>query len=65
MENIKNWYKSKTILALLPIVLYYITKFTGVEITESDLLPLFEAGTTIALWVIAIYGRFKANRKVK
>ncbi len=61
----KLWYKSKTILALLPIVLYYITKFTGVEISESELMPLFEAGTTVVLWAIAIYGRFVAKKEVK
>jgi hypothetical protein len=49
MENTKLWYKSKTLLALLPIVLYYITKLTGVEISESELMPLFEAGTTTVL----------------
>lgn len=61
----KRWYKSKTVLALLPIILYYLSKISGVEITESEITPLFEAGTTVVLWVLAIYWRFKAKWPLK
>ena len=65
MKIQKNWYKSKTVLALLPVALYYIAKFTGVEIPESEVMHLLEAGTTVALVAGWIYGRFKAKSQIK
>ncbi len=65
MTKNKGRFRSKTVLALLPVALYYVAKFTGVEIPESDVIQLLETGTTFVLVAMWIYGRFKANTKIK
>jgi len=65
MKDTKLRYKSKTLLALLPILLFYITKISWVELPESEVMTLLESWTTFALTAYAIYGRFTADKKIK
>ncbi len=65
MKLTKEWYKSRTIIVLLPMVLYYVAKFTGLDIPETEMTTILESGTTMALTIIAIRGRFKARKELR
>ncbi len=65
MKINKSWYKSKTVLAGVWLATYFIAKFLGVEIPETEVFAILEQGTTFILSVMVIYGRFTANSKLK
>lgn len=61
----KDWYKSKTIVVLLPMVLYHVAKLSWIEVPETEVFAALESWTSFAIAAIAIYGRFGAKTQIK
>lgn len=64
----KKWYESKTIIGVLVVVLSQICGLWGYNVDEQaqkDLVEVFSVLGTGVGSLIALYGRVKADKKIK
>jgi hypothetical protein len=67
MDNVKNWYQSKTVWGALVAIFASLSQALGIEIDASGQTELAENLMALAGAVgglIALYGRFSAEKKV-
>lgn len=64
MKFTKNWYQSKTIVAVVWLLLLLAKDYAGIEISESEVFAIFEEATKVILAVVAIYGRIVAETEI-
>jgi len=64
MKLAKEWYKSQTIVAVIALLLLVIKNATGVELLPSEIDSILSNVTMGLLWLVAIYGRITATKKI-
>ena len=61
----KNPLESKAILAaIVGLLSYYFVNFTNIDITESELLELGSHILVIGSFLMTMYGRYFADKKI-
>lgn len=61
----KDWYKSKTIVALVVLALTFVKQYFDIDISESEVESILEAWTQAVMLVMATYWRVTADKKIK
>lgn len=67
MNDVKAWYKSRTVWGALIAILASLAHAAGVEVTtgeEGELADLIVAGLGAAGGLVALIGRISARRRV-
>lgn len=65
MKLTKNWYKSKTIVAIIWLLVLLLNKHFGIILEDSEIFQLLSMITEVLLSILAIYGRATATQKIK
>lgn len=68
MNDVKNWYQSRTVWGALIAILASLAHAIGVEVTAGDqaeLADLLVAAVGAAGGLMALVGRISASRRVK
>jgi len=72
MDNSKPWYLSKTVWGALIVIAATLLRLTGYDVSEADLQTIVDpvinviSNTMTAIGaVMALVGRFKANKQIK
>lgn len=61
----KKRYESKTIVALIGLVVLMANDHFGFVLSESEIFGVFEQITQVLLAIYAIYGRVVATKEIK
>lgn len=61
----KDWYQSKTIVAIIGLVVLLINRHFGIIIVEWDIFEILGKATELLLAILAIYGRMTAEKEIK
>lgn len=65
LSGTKKWYKSKTIFAIITMLVIASNRIFGIEVTEAELQVLIESAAIAAGGAFALYGRFVAKQEVE
>ena len=68
MNDVKAWYRSRTVWGALIAILASLAHAAGVEVTtgeESELADLLVAAVGTLGGLVALYGRILARRRVR
>lgn len=64
MENIKKWYKSKSVIGGIVAILAFVVSITGIDLDEGTITELVTVIFEAVGLVVAVYGRIVAQYKV-
>jgi len=64
MDKKKMWYESKTVWAIIILILLLSKQYLDIDISESEVETILEQGTTLVATIFALYGRVVASKKI-
>ena len=68
MNEIKQWYKSKTILASISMFIVPLLSYFGMNVNQEDANNIVQLGSVIFTSIaslVAVYGRVTAKTRLK